>query len=370
MINLSNIFENEGIDFFSKDKMSIDNYSFSEYQDINEDINSNEVFETRQSNNSFRKLRILKEDPEVLKYFLDGSRKVYTLGDFIINGKYLPIMAGQIATACCKRVQRKIKRHKFRRLNIVALPDDINERQFERIKDQLLDSINKSNLSLKSPLKNWEIVGYKPKGIHGQRQSRIEDKGTAKIQEVMLSNEVELIHEIAKSGLIQVDSMLAVDGSLQFERQRTKMNPLYFQNVISIAKSFDPHKKDMLRKKKKEIGAYLKDLPFGFRTPVFKIKKRHIYGTWYIRIRQSSHLKNPIDGIIKIEKLAVSDEVLRDGFDSDLIDNISSSILAERNPTCYGKDNRWPSHLYPIYLTEKLVKSSFISDTFFLNIFN
>lgn len=374
MINLSEIFKNEGLEFFNREKFSLDNYIAPEYQDENEEIDSSLIFETPHSNQSFRKLINLKHDPGFFKYFLDGSRKVYVVGEFISgDNKFLPIVAGQIATACCKRYHKKMKKFMLKRSNVIAFPNRINDENLDNIKARIKERIKKSNFSKRiSPNIKWVMENYKLKGINDYVNARIEDKGTAKIQEIMQSYEVEMIHSIAEKGLLQENSMLVIDGSLRFERQTRKMEPRYFKNVISIAKSFDPHKTKLLKRKTKEIGAYLKDLKFGYRTPVFLVEnyyKTMRFGTWYIRIRQQDWWKNPLDGIVKIEKLATTNIEEEKGFDSGLIDNLSSCILAERNPTCYGKDKRWPSHLYPIYLTEKLVKSCFLSDTFFLNIF-
>ena len=65
--------------------------------------------------------------------------------------------------------------------------------------------------------------------------------------------------------------------------------------------------------------------------------------------------------------MAVIDE--EDGLNSAEVDNICLSILNEGAPTCYGRDERWASHLYPVYLTETLIKSSFESDLVFINNF-
>jgi hypothetical protein len=55
--------------------------------------------------------------------------------------------------------------------------------------------------------------------------------------------------------------------------------------------------------------------------------------------------------------------------DSELLDYITANVLNERNPVCWGSDARWANHLYPVYLTEKYVKSLFIGSNYFLNIF-
>ena len=88
-----------------------------------------------------------------------------------------------------------------------------------------------------------------------------------------------------------------------------------------------------------------------------------------MRIHQKEKLKKPLDGVIKVEKIATTRDEKSDGFDTNTVDNISRSILLERNVTCYGNDDRWANHIYPIYLTELLLKNSFASDTFFLSIF-
>lgn len=374
MINLSEIFKKEGLEFFNREKFSLDNYTAPDYQDQDEEIDSSLIFESHHSDQSFRELKLINFDAGLFKYFLDGSRKVYLLGEFIsADNKYLPILAGQIATACCERINKNMKKFMMKRSNVIAFPRRINEETLENIETNILSKIKDSNFfKMISDEIKWEILKYDLGTSQNNVNVKIEDKGTAKIQEVMQSYEVEMIQTIAEKGLLQENSILVIDGSLRFERQTKKMQPKCFRNVIAVAKSFDPHKTKLLKRKNKEIGTYLKDLKFAYRTPVFMVENYHKtmrYGTWYVRIRQKNQWKNPLDGIVKIEKLATTDFEHENGFDSNLIDNISTCILAERNPTCYGNDKRWASHLYPIYLTEKLVKSSFLSDTFFLNIF-
>jgi hypothetical protein len=46
---------------------------------------------------------------------------------------------------------------------------------------------------------------------------------------------------------------------------------------------------------------------------------------------------------------------------SDLIDKISRALVAERNVTPHGQDRRWHAHLYPIFLSERVVKESLFS---------
>ena len=73
--------------------------------------------------------------------------------------------------------------------------------------------------------------------------------------------------------------------------------------------------------------------------------------------------------MVKFEKILMKDSERQNGLSTDEIDMISANIINERNPVCYGNDTRWANHIYPIYLTETFVKSQYMSNTFFLNIF-
>ena len=93
------------------------------------------------------------------------------------------------------------------------------------------------------------------------------------------------------------------------------------------------------------------------------------FAIWYLRIREAIRTASPFDGIIKIQKILVTDDEKKNGLETTEIDSISANLINERNPVCYGSDNRWANHLYPIYLTERYLKSQYLSDAFFLNIF-
>jgi hypothetical protein len=78
---------------------------------------------------------------------------------------------------------------------------------------------------------------------------------------------------------------------------------------------------------------------------------------WYVRLREQRHLDYPLMGVVKVEFPNPTGEAVP----SDLIDMLSSAIVAERQVTPHGKDVRWHAHLYPIYLAEQAVKMGFVS---------
>lgn len=126
---------------------------------------------------------------------------------------------------------------------------------------------------------------------------------------------------------------------------------------------------DKAKRGGRQIGAELLKLGYGERTPVFlkRNDRGRKFGCWYLRIRPMNLVSNPLEGIIKIEKMATEDD--EEGLSTAVVDNISLSLLNEGSPTCYGRDKRWAAHLYPVYLTETLVKSTFESDLVFISKF-
>ena len=118
------------------------------------------------------------------------------------------------------------------------------------------------------------------------------------------------------------------------------------------------------------------ELPLYHRTPVacyrpnYKgIKSDIRFAVWYIRLRDKSKTRTAFDGVIKVEKMLVTQEENEYGIDSDLVNMLSALLINERNPVCYGTDLRWANHLYPVYLTEKYVKSKYLSAESFLHLF-
>ena len=141
--------------------------------------------------------------------------------------------------------------------------------------------------------------------------------------------------------------------------------------VIGVSKSFNPEL--CFDHTGKPNSNYIANLPVFHRTPVARYVSSYVgediaFGIWYIRLRDKRRTQTPFDGVVKVEKIMM-DEELETGIDSDVVDIISANILNERNPTCYGTDKRWANHLYPVFLTESYVKSKYISAEMFLHLF-
>ncbi len=108
---------------FPSNKLHLDDIIPDEYQDKDEKFNTQKIFETSKTAEK-RRLTPFKSDISLFKYFLDGSRRTYKIVDFAsTDGKYLPIVAGQIGTAVCIRENKVVKNLHLSKFNIIALPD-------------------------------------------------------------------------------------------------------------------------------------------------------------------------------------------------------------------------------------------------------
>jgi len=94
----------------------------------------------------------------------------------------------------------------------------------------------------------------------------------------------------------------------------------------------------------------LLSLPAGLRTTAFRrtANKYQPATTWYLRLHAGNGV-NPLYGLARIEAPASVEATAH-------IDALSRGIYAERTPHA-ANDPRWPTLLYPIHLTERILKT-------------
>ena len=193
----------------------------------------------------------------------------------------------------------------------------------------------------------------------------------------MIEEEKELVIRLVEQGKLTYDDYLLKDGSLEYKdvekychRELFKIKSNY-RCVVGASKIFNPELcKD---KDKKNIAKKIAELPLYYRTPAFKYTNERAsdvaFSIWYLRIRKIDRTVGPFDGILKVEKILVTEHEQKHGLDSDEIDMISANLINERCPTCYGHDSRWANHLYPVYLTERFIKSNYLGEILFVSLF-
>lgn len=368
MPKLSEIFDKRKIILYQNESLDLDHYYQEPYQDEGDEIKEMGVpFETDKSRKK-RAIDLNLEDRTYsgFSFFMDGSRRTYKIGDIVLEGKKIyPVVVAQVRAGCTKREVNK-KLHSFGEIsykNLLLLSDKMNDVDFAEIRQRILKTKMSQRLHL-------DVVKYH---FDPMKDNVPVNAAIAKANMMMHDMEIDILGNMVRSKTLEPDKMLLVDGPLQFLRQDTGKPEFadMFYNVVGVSKSFDPMLPTSGKAKRgaTQIGAELLKLEYAERTPVFlkENSKHRKFGCWYLRIRPKNMVSNPLEGIIKIEKMAVIDD--EEGIATSVVDNISLSLLNEGSPTCYGKDKRWANHLYPVYLTETLIKSTFESDLVFINNF-
>lgn len=318
--------------------------------------------------------RISKDGKPLFKYFLDGSRRTYKVDDIAYGKRLYPIIAGQIGVAVCERKDE----HSFKPVNlknplVISIPENANAQTTigndDLFFNSLIQKLNGQEILEKQQLKFSKILPYKSTAL--KENDKYEDRGIAKIQDEMIALEQKVVFELVKAKKLNDESFLIKDGSLEYmksgEARELSVIKSNYDCVIGVSKAFNP---EALSNDVKDISRRIAELKLYHRTPAFMYQTERIpdvkFAVWYLRIRDTL---SPFDGVLKIEKILVREIQEDEGLDSDEIDLISANIINERNPVCYGKDDRWAKHLYPVYLTENYIKSQYLSDIHFINLF-
>lgn len=360
---------------YSFDSVDMPSFDYDDHSDITWEQIGETVTHKQSIDLSTNAKHIAIEKP-CFMYFLDGSRRTFKVDDISYRNQVYPVIAGQVGIGCCKRVEKEMSPNSFERRLVIALPkvanqDDWNKKLFF---NNLLKKVNADERLVKDKLEFTDILPYSCKKDEAEK---MENKGIAVIQDLMVEQEKMMVAKLAAQNLLDYDHYLLKDGSLEYRvvDMKNDREIRNFKNnyrwVVGASKSFNPENcKDPNGKNNSNLIA---DLKLYHRTPVSMYSSPRIgnmkFAVWYVRIRDKVHTSNAFDGILKLEKILVTEEQISNGVDTEEIDWITANIINERNPVCYGDDFRWANHLYPIYVTERYVKSKYLSNTMFLNLF-
>lgn len=319
-----------------------------------------------------------KQENPIFSFFLDGSRRIYKVDDIEYQKRIFPIVGGQIGVACCQRkspdVFGKVILEKHLVLSVPSAAD-LGQHQ-DLALGKLVKDINSSERLQRLGLQLSTILKYEARKADRGKEEYM-NLGTATIQDKMIEFEKRVVDELVRKNLLHEDCYLIKDGSLQYpvatksdfkELAKYKAN---YRRVVGVSKSFNPEfSKD---KQGRSNAATIANLPLYHRTPAAVFQESRVgnvfFSVWYVRIRDTKVTDSPFSGIVKIEKVLVTKHEEENGLESGEVDRITANIINERNPVCYGKDQRWANHLYPIYLTESYLKSQYLSDLHFINLF-
>ena len=278
-----------------------------------------------------------------LRFFLDGSARTFFIGD-VTEGKHRSgVHVSQIGAAAVFRKddgQMKVSKAEHR----IVLMMDKKEVSFGEQVEKLVKQAGPRFMFHDTMEKDDETdrtAGKEPR-----------TRAAHKAHHLMAELEDELGRELTRIE----GQWLVLDGNLGKDLHRWSKVPHFF----SVAKSFSRTPTFSVRsgRVQKTINLYdlLSELPDSARTCAFSGRAGKV-AVWYVRIRPQEHLDYPLMGVLKVEFPNPNGEAVP----SDLINEISSALVSERQVTPHGKDIRWHAHLYSIFLAEQTVKNGFIS---------
>jgi hypothetical protein len=321
--------------------------------------------------------KVINNKP-LFHFFLDGSRRTYKIDDIEINRNVYPVIAGQIGVACCQRQSSdQFKHTDFERKLVLSLPKAANPNAGDAklFFNNLTTKVNALSTLIKREIQFDKIMSYDSK--NQEDGTKYEHLGIATIQDEMIETEKKIVASLYTKNIINANKYLIKDGSLQYTpKGKGDFKELikyknHYKCVVGVSKN--PNFTLCKDKDGKSNADKIAEMPLFHRTPVYKYKSERVgevyFAIWYVRIREKNYSASPFSGILKIEKFLITDDEIENGLDSQEVDMITANIINERNPVCYGKDDRWANHLYPVYLTETFIKSKYLSDVNFLNIF-
>ncbi len=290
---------------------------------------------------------IPRRSKHLFRYFIDGSLRTYFIATAIQQNRTFPIELAQIGSACVfRRDDGSIKTH--RRLHKIVL---LAPKGADGLSDDVWET-------LQTTLAGNDEIELLDTSQHdrGDRRTDARTHSGGIARHAMHNLEVNIIDSSSEGNPPRSDTAWAIlDGGIRLGNFIDK------PNLLAVAKSFDKAVRFYFGRKPRErfdITRLLKDLPSGHRTcAFFSDNQKHVV-FWYVRLWDKVELEYPLMGVVKLE-IGRHDQTPAD---SQLIDSLSSCIMAEKSVTPYGKDNRWHCHLYPIYCAEHAIKTNFISE--------
>lgn len=286
-------------------------------------------------------------EQHLYRFFIDGSLKTYYLATGIEGNRSFPIELAQIGAGVVWRDDNgKVRPMGVRSRVLLLIPRGqfgVSDTVWSRLKKldsadgffEVMDTTQKNANVPQEP--TVENLRTRAGGIARNRMHRLE------IEMIELTNEYR-----------NDENWLILDGAVKLD---TFVNT---PNMIGVAKNFrkDPEFKfGRGPNKRVDITSILSDLPYAHRTVAFSSYGGKV-AFWYVRLRHQGEVDYPLMGVVKVELPCPDGQPIS----ADLADQISRTLVAERNVTPYGSDKRWHCHLYPIFQAEQVIKNSFLSE--------
>jgi hypothetical protein len=289
---------------------------------------------------------IFRSENHLYHFFIDGSLRTYYLGTGIEGNRSFPIELAQIGSAVMGRTDRG-KVYPLGITNRILLlvpkgPFGISDSvwmELERLNTadgffRVIDITEKNANVPQEP--DRDTLRTRAGGIARNRMHKLE------IEMIDLTDESrDEKHWLILDGAVKLDEFIKTP------------------HMIGVAKNFRKDPQFNFGRKsnqRKDITQIIAGLPYAYRTAAFSSHNSQV-AFWYVRLREQGEVDYPLMGVVKVE-LPCPD---RTPVASELVDLLSSTLVAERNVTPHGRDSRWHCHLYPIFQAEQAIKNQFYS---------
>jgi hypothetical protein len=274
------------------------------------------------------------------RFFLDGAMRTYYLASITERNVTEPILYAEIGAAVMERLD-----------NGTLSPFVVESGAL------LAMNLGPFSESLQVHLKGAaeasciQLLDTGPETLFTRRSAESAARAQGCIRWQMREMERELMQNVPEG-----DHWIVIDGSIASHGSRQAILP---GNVLGVAKSFAKSPKFRTTKTAQPLTVtrLVASLPVGHRTPLF-VNTQGDAAFWYARLWPQGAVDYPLMGVVKCDlQLRTEIPVIA----RDMANELTGSLLCERRVTPYGKDARWHSLLYPIHVTEQVIRSRFTS---------
>lgn len=280
------------------------------------------------------------------RYFIDGSLRTYYLATGIENTRTFPIELAQIGAAVMQRNAVGVVKPLYVRQRLLLLLP----RGSLGVSDSVWSALARLNTSDGS----FEVVDTTEKTAMTPQEATKESLRTRAggiARNRMHRLEIDMIGRTAN--MRDDGKWLILDGAVKLDAF------IKAPYLIGVAKNFRKDPEFRFGRgpgRRLDITSILAGLPFGHRTAAFSTHGGKV-AFWYVRLREQKQVDYPLMGVVKVELPCPDQQPVS----AELVDLISRTLVAERNVTPHGRDSRWHCHLYPIFLAEQAIKTTFYS---------
>lgn len=294
---------------------------------------------------------VSRTEDHCFRRFLDGASRITFLGTLVDGTRATPVVLAQIGACALERKDDGSLhvRHRDVRLCLVLDRKSLTDRAWERLEQT-------ARVAGIEAVDSAEKTEYTDNEAHGStKEPRSRAAHVANWQ--MRQLELDVLRGVL--GDRPEGSWLVLDGSLGKEFRQAE----FPDGFLGVIKNFTKEVVFELpggrgSTKQVDLHALIAKLPVTHRTAVFGRPDGRV-AFWYVRLRGPIELDYPLMGVVKVEVPLRAGEYL----DSELVDRLSSCLVAERTVATPGRDPRWHAHLYPIHLAERAIRTAFVSHT-------